>query len=169
MFCNPITYIIIMQIYGFSWVVLLVIVAIFKAFTFNPKTSTRFQLILRFMQGVLSIALVAGLCLFVALTDLSIADLFASLLAYIPTGWTILSLAITWKKIVRSLGLWESVREFARMYDAGMGMLIFAPIAFLSWFPFISTFQSRLLFNQAFSRGLEISLILAGNKANVDH
>lgn len=77
-------------------------------------------------------------------------------------------LAITWKKIVRSLGLWDSVREFARMYDAGMGMLIFAPIAFLSWFPFISTFQSRLLFNQAFSRGLEISLILAGNKANVE-
>lgn len=77
-------------------------------------------------------------------------------------------LAITWKRIVKSLGLWDSVREFARMYDAGMGMLIFSPIAFLSWFPFISTFQSRLLFNQAFSRGLEISLILAGNKANVE-
>lgn len=76
-------------------------------------------------------------------------------------------LAITWKRIVRNLGLWDSVREFARMYDAGMGMLIFAPIAVLSWFPFISTFQSRLLFNQAFSRGLEISIILAGNKANV--
>ena len=29
---------------------------------------------------------------------------------------------------------------------------------------FISTFQSRLMFNQAFSRGLEISLILAGKK-----
>lgn len=77
-------------------------------------------------------------------------------------------LAITWRRIVWSLGLWDSVREFARMYDAGMGMIIFAPIAFLSWFPFISTFQSRLLFNQAFSRGLEISLILAGNKANVE-
>lgn len=77
-------------------------------------------------------------------------------------------LAVTWKRVVWSLGLWDSVREFARLYDAGMGMIIFAPIAFLSWFPFISTFQSRLLFNQAFSRGLEISLILAGNKANVD-
>ena len=53
------------------------------------------------------------------------------------------------------------------MYDAGMGMIIFAPVAILSWFPFVSTFQSRLLFNQAFSRGLEISKILAGNKANV--
>jgi callose synthase len=52
------------------------------------------------------------------------------------------------------------------MYDAGMGALIFVPIVFFSWFPFVSTFQSRFLFNQAFSRGLEISLILAGNKAN---
>lgn len=77
-------------------------------------------------------------------------------------------LAIAWKRLLRLLGVWDSVREFARMYDAGMGMLIFAPIAVLSWFPFVSTFQSRLLFNQAFSRGLEISLILAGNKANVE-
>lgn len=79
-----------------------------------------------------------------------------------------MQLAIAWKKIVKSLGLWDSVKEFARMYDAGMGILIFAPIAILSWFPFVSTFQSRLLFNQAFSRGLEISLILAGNKANIE-
>lgn len=79
-----------------------------------------------------------------------------------------MQLAITWKRIVKSLGLWDSVKEFARMYDAGMGILIFAPIAILSWFPFVSTFQSRLLFNQAFSRGLEISLILAGNKANIE-
>ncbi|KAI9108924.1 hypothetical protein K1719_020229 [Acacia pycnantha] len=154
--------------YGFSWVVLVGIVLIFKIFTYSPKKSTDFHLVMRFIQGVAALGLVAAVCLVVAFTHLTILDLFASLLAFIPTGWLILSLAITWKKIVWSLGLWESVREFARMYDAGMGMIIFAPIAFLSWFPFISTFQSRLLFNQAFSRGLEISLILAGNKANVE-
>ncbi|CAN1777271.1 Callose synthase 10 [Linum perenne] len=157
-----------LAIYGFSWAVLVGIVLVFKVFTYSPKRSINFQLLMRFMQGVTSMGLIAALCLVVAFTNLSIADLFASILAFIPTGWAILCLAITWKRIVRSLGLWESVREFARMYDAGMGMIIFAPIAFLSWFPFISTFQSRLLFNQAFSRGLEISLILAGNKANVD-
>ncbi|KAJ4839988.1 Callose synthase 10 [Turnera subulata] len=156
------------QIYGFSWVVLVVIVMIFKVFTYSPKKSTNFQLVMRFTQGVTSLGLVAALCLVVAFTNLSIADLFASILAFIPTGWAIICLAVTWKKVVRSLGLWDSVREFARMYDAGMGVIIFAPIAFLSWFPFVSTFQSRLLFNQAFSRGLEISLILAGNKANVE-
>ncbi|KAL0376993.1 UNVERIFIED_CONTAM: Callose synthase 10 [Sesamum calycinum] len=149
-------------------VVLVGIVLIFKIFTFSPKKSTNFQLMLRFIQGATAIGLIVALCLVVLFTSLTVADLFASILAFIPTGWLILSLAITWKKIVRSLGLWESVKEFARMYDAGMGILIFAPIAVLSWFPFVSTFQSRLLFNQAFSRGLEISLILAGNKANVE-
>lgn len=68
---------------------------------------------------------------------------------------------------MKLMGLWDSVREIARLYDAGMGMIIFAPVAILSWFPFVTTFQSRLLFNQAFSRGLEFSKILAGNKANV--
>ncbi|KAK9926738.1 hypothetical protein M0R45_023951 [Rubus argutus] len=157
-----------LAIYGFSWVVLVTLVMIFKVFTLNLKKSAKFQLVMRFTQGVTSLGLVAAIVLLVVFTKLSIPDLFACLLAIIPTGWAILCLAITWKRIVKSLGLWDSVREFARMYDAGMGMLIFSPIAFLSWFPFVSTFQSRLLFNQAFSRGLEISLILAGNKANVD-
>ncbi|KAK1433883.1 hypothetical protein QVD17_10801 [Tagetes erecta] len=154
------------SLYGFSWVVLVGFVLIFKIFTFNSKKSN-FQLFLRFIQGVVALSLIAAIILFVIFTDLSITDLFASFLAFVATGWALLSLAIPWKGIVRSLGLWESVREFARMYDAGMGLIIFAPIAMLSWFPFVSTFQSRLLFNQAFSRGLEISLILAGNKANV--
>ncbi|XP_059441555.1 callose synthase 10 [Corylus avellana] len=157
-----------LALYGFSWAVLVGIVMIFKVFTYSPKRSTHFHLMMRFIQGVTSLGLVAALALVIVFTNLSIADLFASLLAFIPTGWAILCLGITWKKVVKSLGLWESVREFARMYDAGMGMLIFAPIAVLSWFPFISTFQSRLLFNQAFSRGLEISIILAGNKANIE-
>lgn len=156
-----------LAIYGFSWVVLLGLVMIFKVFTFNLKKSSNFQLLIRFIQGATAIGLIVAIILFVAFTDLSVTDLFASVLAFVPTGWLILCLAITWKGPLRSLGLWDSVREIARMYDAGMGILIFAPVAFLSWFPFISTFQSRLLFNQAFSRGLEISLILAGNKANV--
>nr|QKN22530.1 callose synthase 10 [Urtica dioica subsp. dioica] len=157
-----------LAIYGFSWLILAGIVMVFKIFTYSPKKSAGFQLVIRFTQGVTSLMLIAAIILVVVFTNLSIPDLFASILGFIPTGWAIICLGITWKKPLRTLGLWDSVREFGRMYDAGMGMLIFAPIAFLSWFPFISTFQSRLLFNQAFSRGLEISIILAGNKANVD-
>lgn len=45
---------------------------------------------LRFIQGVTALGLVAALCLVVALTELSVADLFASVLAFIATGWAVL-------------------------------------------------------------------------------
>lgn len=54
--------------------------------------------------------------------------------------------------------------ELSRAYEAIMGLFIFMPVVVLSWFPFMSEFQTRLLFNQAFSRGLQISMILAGRK-----
>lgn len=103
------------QIYGFSWVVLVGFVMLFKVsvvypmyldfwlrclndwlsigfqiFSFSPKKSRDFQLVMRFMQGVISIALVVALCLVVAFTALSIPDLFACVLAFIPTVWAIL-------------------------------------------------------------------------------
>jgi callose synthase len=157
-----------LAIYGYSWIVLVAIVLLFKLFWYSPRKSSNILLALRFLQGVVSITVITLISLAIALTNLSIADMFACVLGFIPTGWAVLSLAITWKRLIKLFGLWETVREFGRIYDAAMGMLIFAPIALLSWFPFISTFQSRLLFNQAFSRGLEISIILAGNRANVE-
>lgn len=68
------------------------------------------------------------------------------------------------KPVMKTLGLWSSVKALARGYDYMMGLVIFAPLAVLAWFPFASEFQTRLLFNQAFSRGLQISRILAGGK-----
>ena len=69
---------------------------------------------------------------------------------------------------MKRVGLWESIKELARAYEYIMGLVIFMPIAILSWFPFVSEFQTRLLFNQAFSRGLQISMILAGRKDKTD-
>uniref|UniRef100_A0A6N2M9D6 1,3-beta-glucan synthase n=1 Tax=Salix viminalis TaxID=40686 RepID=A0A6N2M9D6_SALVM len=155
-----------LSVYGFSWIVLAVLIILFKVFTFSQKVSVNFQLLLRFIQGVSFMLALAGLVIAVALTDLSVSDVFASILAFIPTIWGILSIASAWKPVMKRMGLWKSIRSIGRLYDAGMGMLIFIPIAFLSWFPFVSTFQTRLMFNQAFSRGLEISLILAGNNPN---
>lgn len=66
--------------------------------------------------------------------------------------------------IVRRAGFWGSVRTLARGYEIVMGLLLFTPVAFLAWFPFVSEFQTRMLFNQAFSRGLQISRILGGQR-----
>lgn len=65
---------------------------------------------------------------------------------------------------VKGIGFWDSIMELGRAYECVMGLVIFMPIVILSWFPFVSEFQTRLLFNQAFSRGLQISMILAGKK-----
>ncbi|KAK6802370.1 hypothetical protein RDI58_000150 [Solanum bulbocastanum] len=155
-----------LTVYGFSWVAFAVILLLFKVFTFSQKISVNFQLLLRFVQGLSFLLAVAGLAAAVVLTDLTVTDVFACILAFIPTGWGILSIAAAWKPLIKKMGMWKSFRSVARLFDAGMGVLIFIPIALFSWFPFISTFQTRLMFNQAFSRGLEISLILAGNNPN---
>ncbi|XP_020585095.1 callose synthase 9-like [Phalaenopsis equestris] len=155
-----------LTVYGLSWIVLAVLFILFQVFTFSQKASVNFQLLLRLIQSISFMLVLAGLAAAVVLTKLSLPDIFACILAFIPTGWAILSIAVAWKPVMKKLRLWKSLRSLARLYDAGMGMFIFIPVAFLSWFPFVSTFQTRLLFNQAFSRGLEISLILAGNNPN---
>ncbi|KAF7837114.1 PRLI-interacting factor A [Senna tora] len=155
-----------LTVYGLSWIVLAVLIILFKVFSFSQKISVNFQLLLRFIQGLSFMLALAGLVVAVIFTKLSVPDIFACILAFIPTGWGILSIAAAWKPVMKRVGLWKSIRSIARLYDAGMGMLIFIPIALFSWFPFVSTFQTRLMFNQAFSRGLEISLILAGNNPN---
>lgn len=64
-----------------------------QIFTLSPKKSTNFQLMLRFTQGVTALGLIAALALVVVFTDLSVPDLFACILAFIPTGWTIISVS----------------------------------------------------------------------------
>ncbi|KAJ4773866.1 glucan synthase-like 10 [Rhynchospora pubera] len=155
-----------LSIYGASWAVLAVLLLLFMVFGLNPKAMVHFQLLLRLLKATVFLLVLAAIAVAVAATSLSIIDLFACVLAFIPTGWGILSIAVAWKPAVKKLKLWQIVRSLARLYDAAMGMFIFVPLAIFSWFPFLSTFQTRLLYNQAFSRGLEISLILAGNNPN---
>jgi hypothetical protein len=78
--------------------------------------------------------------------------------------WSLQLISQASKPVVKAFGLWGSVKALSRGYEYLMGIVIFVPVAVLAWFPFVSEFQTRLLFNQAFSRGLQISRILAGGK-----
>ncbi|KAG5416542.1 hypothetical protein IGI04_004109, partial [Brassica rapa subsp. trilocularis] len=128
-------------VYGWSWAAFAVILVIFKVFAFIQKIAVSFRLVRRFIQGLALLVSLAGIIVAVVLTELSVQDIFASVLAFLPTGWGILSIACAWKPPIKRIGMWESVRSLARLYDAGMGMLIFLPSAFLSLFPFVSTFK----------------------------
>ncbi|CAN6448092.1 unnamed protein product [Victoria cruziana] len=130
----------------------------------RKKFSADFQLMFRLLKLLLFIGSVGAIAVLFLLLNLTVGDIFSSILAFMPTGWALLQIAQACRPVVKAVGIWGSVKALARGYDYIMGLTIFAPVAVLAWFPFVSEFQTRLLFNQAFSRGLQISRILAGGK-----
>eukprot|EP01018_Ginkgo_biloba_P029298 Gb_06219 [translate_table: standard] len=152
-------------VYGLSWLVIVVVLLVLKTVSMGRRRfSADYQLMFRLLKGLLFIGFISVLIILYLVCNMTLTDLFACILAFMPTGWALLQIAQACRPLVLRTGFWDSVRALARGYEFIMGLLLFAPIAVLAWFPFVSEFQTRLLFNQAFSRGLQISRILAGRK-----
>ncbi|KAJ4724123.1 Callose synthase [Melia azedarach] len=152
-------------VYGISWLVIFLILFVMKTISVGRrKFSANFQLMFRLIKGLIFLTFVSILVTLIALPHMTVQDIIVCILAFMPTGWGMLLIAQALKPIVRRAGFWGSVRTLARGYEIVMGLLLFTPVAFLAWFPFVSEFQTRMLFNQAFSRGLQISRILGGQR-----
>ncbi|WOL09761.1 callose synthase 3-like isoform X1 [Canna indica] len=152
-------------VYGISWFVILVVLLVMKTVSVGRRRfSANFQLVFRLIKFLIFMTFVSILITLIALPHMTVQDIIVCFLAFVPTGWGMLLIAQACKPLVKKVGLWSSVRALARGYEIMMGLLLFTPIAFLAWFPFVSEFQTRMLFNQAFSRGLQISRILGGHK-----
>ncbi|XP_022759116.1 callose synthase 7-like isoform X2 [Durio zibethinus] len=152
-------------VYGLSWCAVLVILIIPKMVSVRRLQMFHMdlQLPLRMLKGLLFLFFLAIMILLFKLCGLTVSDLFASILAFMPTGWAFILIGQACGPFLHKR-IWDPLKELARAYDFIMGLLLFTPIAILSWLPSVSEFQTRILFNQAFSRGLHISMILAGKK-----
>jgi callose synthase len=152
-------------VYCLSWVVIFVILLVMKTVSVGRrKFSADFQLVFRLIKGLIFITFISIIIILIAIPHMTVQDIFVCILAFMPTGWGLLLVAQAIKPVIVRIGLWGSIKALARGYEIIMGLLLFTPIAFLAWFPFVSEFQTRMLFNQAFSRGLQISRILGGHK-----
>ncbi|XP_051151939.1 callose synthase 7 isoform X2 [Andrographis paniculata] len=152
-------------VYGLSWFVMVTVLLVLKMVSMGRrKFGTDFQLMFRILKALLFLGFVSVMTVLFVVGGLAVSDLFAAILAFMPTGWALILIAQACGPCLRGIGIWDSVMELSRAYEAIMGLIVFTPIVVLSWFPFVSEFQTRLLFNQAFSRGLQISMILAGKK-----
>ncbi|XP_028797659.1 callose synthase 7, partial [Neltuma alba] len=152
-------------VFGLSWAVLVTVLIVLKMVSMGRRRfGTDFQLMFRILKALLFLGFLSVMTVLFVVCGLTIADLFAAILAFMPSGWAIILIAQACKGFLKGAKLWFSVKELSRAYEYVMGLLLFMPTAILSWFPFVSEFQTRLLFNQAFSRGLQISMILAGKK-----
>ncbi|KAK8275168.1 hypothetical protein V6Z12_D10G119800 [Gossypium hirsutum] len=152
-------------VYCLSWLVIVTVLIILKIVSMGRmKFSADFQLMFRLVKLVMFVGSIVTIAMLFYFLDLTIGDIFQSILAFVPTGWALLQISQACRTVVKGIGMWGSVKALARGYEYMMGVLLFAPITILAWFPFVSEFQTRLLFNQAFSRGLQIQRILAGSK-----
>ncbi|CAH8375109.1 unnamed protein product [Eruca vesicaria subsp. sativa] len=152
-------------VYGLSWLVIVAVMIILKIVSMGRKKfSADFQLMFRLLKLFLFIGSVVIVGMLFHFLKLTVGDILQSFLAFLPTGWALLQISQVARTPMKAVGMWGSVKALARGYEYIMGVVIFMPVTILAWFPFVSEFQTRLLFNQAFSRGLQIQRILAGGK-----
>ncbi|KAI3698336.1 hypothetical protein L2E82_41808 [Cichorium intybus] len=152
-------------VYALSWVVILSALLALKFMLMGrQRFGTNLQVPLRILKALLFLGFLSIMTVLFVKYGLTISDIFASSLAFLPIGWAFILIGQACRPCVERIGFWDSIMELGRAYECMMGFMIIVPIAILSWFPFVSELQTRLLFNQAFSRGLQISMILGGKK-----
>ncbi|XP_022741586.1 callose synthase 7-like isoform X3 [Durio zibethinus] len=151
-------------VYGLSWGVMAAALLLSKIVSVGRQIlGIELQIAFRMLKAFLFLATLGIIIVLSKAYGLTISDLLAAVIAFLPTGWALLLIGQACRPWLEGL-MWKSIKEMARVYDYIMALLLFTPIAILSWLPFVAEFQTRILFNQAFSRGLQISIILAGRK-----
>jgi callose synthase len=119
----------------------------------------------RLIQLMTILVVVAILIVLKTKTNFTFLDIFASFLAFLPTGWGIIQICLVLRRpFLENSKVWGTITAVARLYDLGMGLIVMTPVAVLSWLPGFQAMQTRILYNEAFSRGLQISRLLAGKK-----
>nr|GEX66777.1 callose synthase 12-like [Tanacetum cinerariifolium] len=156
-------------VYLLSWIYVVVALGIFSTITYargkyGAKDHIYYRLV-QFLVIILGSLIIISLIQF---THFKFLDLLTSLLAFIPTGWGFLLIAQVFRPILKNTWIWETVVSVARLYDILFGVIILIPVAFLSWMPGFQAMQTRILFNDAFSRGLQIFKIIVGKKSKVE-
>ncbi|KAL5660448.1 hypothetical protein ACJX0J_027573, partial [Zea mays] len=79
------------SVYGLSWLVIVAVVMVLKVVSMGRKKfSADFQLMFRLLKLFLFIGSVGTLAVLFTVLHLTVGDIFASFLAFAPTGWAIL-------------------------------------------------------------------------------
>ncbi|XP_078177288.1 glucan synthase-like 4 isoform X2 [Carex rostrata] len=150
-------------VYLLSWVVIIAIIALVKViYEARRRLSSDHQLVFRFFKLMIFLVVITSIAVLYTVCKLSVMDMVICCFAFLPTGWGLLSIVQVLRPRIEYYSIWEPIQAIAHAYDYGMGSLLFAPIAILAWLPVVSAIQTRVLFNQAFNRQLQIQPIVAG-------
>jgi callose synthase len=154
-------------VYLLSWIYIIVALGIYIILLYaGDKYAAKEHIYYRLVQFLVISLTILVLVLLLKFTPFQFLDFVTSLLAFIPTGWGIILIAQVLRPFLQTTVVWDTVVALARLYDLLLGVIVLAPVALLSWLPGFQSMQTRILFNEAFSRGLQISRLLTGKKSN---
>ena len=154
-------------VYLLSWICMVVALGIYIIISYaRDKYSAKEHIYYRLVQFLVIFLSVLVIVILLKWTRFEFVDLVTGLLAFIPTGWGMILIAQVLRPFLESTVVWDTVVALARLYDMVFGVIVMAPVALLSWMPGFQSMQTRILFNEAFSRGLQISRLLTGKKSN---
>lgn len=156
-------------VYLFSWIYVVVGLGLFLIVAYaREKYAAKEHIYYRLVQFLVIILAIIVIVALLEFTHFKIVDLFTSLLAFIPTGWGFILIAQVLRPLLQNTVVWEVVMSIARLYEIMFAVLVLTPVALLSWLPGFQSMQTRILFNDAFSRGLQIFQIISGKKPKGD-
>ncbi|XP_031091748.1 callose synthase 12 [Ipomoea triloba] len=152
-------------VYLLSWIYVVVALGIYTIIAYaRDKYAAKEHIYYRLVQFLVIILFIILIIALLQFTDFKFIDLFTSLLAFVPTGWGLLSFAQVLRPLLQNTFIWGTVVAVARLYEIMIGVIVLIPVALLSWLPGFQPMQTRILFNDAFSRGLRIFQIVTGAK-----
>ncbi|XP_017974639.1 PREDICTED: callose synthase 12 [Theobroma cacao] len=156
-------------VYLLSWIYFVVACGVYLVLSFiRKKHEAKKHIYCRLAQFLV---IVFGILFIIALLQFTVfkfGDIFTGLLATLPTGWGLISIAQVFRPLLQPSRLWDLVVSIARIYDILFGVIVMAPVAFLSLMPGVQSMQTRILFNEAFGRGLQMLKIISGIKPKKD-
>ncbi|XP_061357661.1 callose synthase 12-like [Gastrolobium bilobum] len=152
-------------VYLLSWIYVFVVfgICVVVAYARN-EYAAKHHIYYRLVQSIVIVIAIIVIVALLEFTEFKFMDIFTSLLAFIPTGWGLILIAQVFRPCLQYSIIWKGVVSLARLYDILFGVIVMAPVALLSWLPGFQAMQTRILFNEAFSRGLQIFQIVTGKK-----
>ncbi|CAJ2664315.1 unnamed protein product [Trifolium pratense] len=153
-------------VYLLSWIYVFAVFGIYVVVAYaRNKYEAKNHVYYRLIQSIVIVLAILVIVVLLEFTEFKFMDLFTSLLAFIPTGWGMLLIAQVFRPALQHTIIWYVVVSLARLYDILFGIIVMAPVAILSWLPGFQAMQTRILFNEAFSRGLRITQMVTGKKS----
>ncbi|RZB83519.1 callose synthase 12-like [Glycine soja] len=153
-------------VYLLSWVYVFVVFGIYVVVAYaQNEYEAKHHIYYRLVQSMLIVIAILVIVALLKFTEFKFMDIFTSLVAFIPTGWGMILIAQVFRPCLQCTIVWNVVVCLARLYDILFGVIVMTPVALLSWLPGFQPMQTRILFNEAFSRGLRIFQIVTGKKS----